>query len=219
MSDADPYAHTGRKLGFDRLVFFSDAVFAIAITLLVLDLKPPVDAHGQFDLAPVAPNLIAFGLSFYVVGRYWQAHHFLFTGLKTYSRGLLMANLAFLASIAFLPFPTRVVAEFTPAPGPVVFYDLSLAAVGVLLIVLTLVARRAPLMREGATAGGTAMILCGTAAVPITFGLCAFVAIDRPRLALYLIAGLIPISWICGLVGRQLQRAIDGKRAPRPEKA
>jgi uncharacterized membrane protein len=213
MSNADIESHTGRRLSFDRLVFFSDAVFAIAITLLVLDLKPPVDAHARFDLTPVIPNLIAFGLSFYVVGRYWQAHHFLFTGLKTYSRGLLTANLAFLASIAFLPFPTRVVAELTPETGQVVFYDLSLAAVGVLLIVLTLVARRAPLMRAGETAGGTAMILCGTAAAPITFGLCAIVAIDQPRLALYLIAGLIPMTWICGLVGRLLQRAIDGKAA------
>ena len=71
----------GRRLGFDRLLFFSDAVFAIAITLLVLDLRVPDDAHAPFDLTPLIPRFAAFGVSFYVIGRYWMAHHSLFEGV------------------------------------------------------------------------------------------------------------------------------------------
>jgi hypothetical protein len=119
-SDIDPAAD--RRLGFERFIFFSDAVFAIAITLLVLDLKPPHGRAGEFDLTTQIPNLIGFGLSFYVVGRYWLAHHALFETVRAYDRRLLVVNLVFLASIAFLPFPTSVVAQEKAETGPVVLY-------------------------------------------------------------------------------------------------
>src|ERR1700723_51476 len=104
MGTPSPTSGEGRKLGFERFIFFSDAVFAIAITLLVLDLKVPnADA---FALAPLIPKLLGFGISFYVIGRYWLAHHQLFEAVEGYDGLLLGANLWFLASIAFLPFPT-----------------------------------------------------------------------------------------------------------------
>ncbi len=58
MQSPDSSSQAGRSLGFERFVFFSDAVFAIAITLLVLDLKPPLNGRGAFNMAPLIPNLI-----------------------------------------------------------------------------------------------------------------------------------------------------------------
>ena len=161
-------AHEPRHLGFERLVFFSDAVFAIAITLLVLDLKLPPEAHGVIAVGALIPKLVGFIISFLVIGIYWLAHHRLFETIKGQDNPLRVANLIFLAAVAFLPFPTTLVAE-GPAVFPVVFYAISVAAVGLLLCVLTLVARRPRLLRAGETRGGTARFLIRSLAPPIYF--------------------------------------------------
>lgn len=210
MPASDLSAPAGRSLGFERFIFFSDAVFAIAITLLVLDLKPPLAAHGAFTMAPLVPNLVGFGLSFYVVGRYWLAHHHLFEAVRAYDRRLLTANLCFLAGIAFLPFPTRVVAQAQAETGPVVFYTLSLAAVGLLLIALALVARRPALLRPGETRGGTANMVAAMAAGPVVFTATAAFALYQPHQALWLLLLLFPVSWALDHLGKVLQRRIDG---------
>ena len=202
--------HPGRGLGFDRLVFFSDAVFAIAITLLVLDLKPTLSPARAFLLAPVLPNLVGFALSFYVVGRYWLVHHQLFEAVHAYDKRLLTTNLLFLAFIAFLPFPTSVVTLARAESGAVIFYTLSLAAVGLLMIALALTARRPALMKPGHTRGGTAQMVCSMAPAPATFLLSAAVAVDHPRAALWLLLALIPASWAGDRLGEALQRRIDG---------
>jgi hypothetical protein len=152
MGTPSPTSGEGRKLGFERFIFFSDAVFAIAITLLVLDLRVPnADA---FALAPLIPKLLGFGISFYVIGRYWLAHHRLFEAVEGYDGLLLGANLWFLASIAFLPFPTSVVTEARPNAAPVTFYAASMMVVGLAMFVLVLIARRPALLRPGQTRGG-----------------------------------------------------------------
>ena len=204
MEPHDPPVQPGRVLGFERLMFFSDAVFAIAITLLVLDLRLPADARGGFDIGPLVPKLTAFGLSFYVIGRYWLAHHALFEGLASYDRRLLSTNLA------FLPFPTTVLAEETPTAGPVIFYTLSLATVGLLLIALALVARRPALMGPGETHGRTASILAGMAAGPLVFVITASAALVIPHQALWLLLLLFPAGWTSDRLGPALQRRIDG---------
>jgi len=100
--------------GFDRLVNLSDAVVAIAATLLIL---PLVDIAGDIDkkdfgdfLAEHWQQLFAFALSFAVICRFWLVHHAMFTRLIGFSRPLLLANFVWLGSIAFLPFPTELVA-------------------------------------------------------------------------------------------------------------
>jgi uncharacterized membrane protein len=67
------HEHVTRKL--ERLVFFSDAVFAIAITLLVLDLRLPEGSKAMFDLSQMGTKLFGFALSFAVIGAYWLYHH------------------------------------------------------------------------------------------------------------------------------------------------
>ena len=103
--------HTER--GFTRLVGFSDGVVAIAITLLIL---PLVTSATELDgdvwnyLAANRFQLFVFVLSFAVIGRFWMAHHSMYEKAGDYSAALLWANLLWLLTIVFLPFPTELLA-------------------------------------------------------------------------------------------------------------
>ena len=101
----------------ERLTFFADAVFAIAMTLLVVDVKlpavvAPTDAALGQALANLIPHYIAFLVSFLVLARFWAGHHALMGQLKGSSNRLLWANLLLLLAVAFMPFPTAVVSQF-----------------------------------------------------------------------------------------------------------
>jgi uncharacterized membrane protein len=99
--------------GFDRLVNFSDAIVAIAATLLVLPLVDKASAIGSTPIPQfLGENLIAFivfVLSFVVIGRFWLAHHRFFQHLRSFSGGLMLFNLLWLLGIVFLPFPTELI--------------------------------------------------------------------------------------------------------------
>jgi uncharacterized membrane protein len=99
----------------ERLVFFSDAVVAIALTLLILPLTDVArdikSGTSSFDVIKDNQALIwAFLLSFVVIGRYWLVHHRLFEEVKAYSLRLMLVNMAWLLTIVFLSFPTELVA-------------------------------------------------------------------------------------------------------------
>ncbi len=100
----------------ERLTFFSDAVFAIAITLLVIevrlpDLHAPGEAMLQQALIDLIPKYVGFVVSFFVIGRFWLGHHRLFGMLRRADDRLVFANLLLLLGIAFMPFPTAVFSE------------------------------------------------------------------------------------------------------------
>jgi uncharacterized membrane protein len=100
--------------GYGRLVGFSDGVVAIAITLLIL---PLVDAASDYDgdtgtfVMEHLGKLLVFLLSFAVIGNFWLVHHRTFERITSYNSGLLWANLLWLLSIVFLPFPTALLAS------------------------------------------------------------------------------------------------------------
>ncbi len=124
---AEPAAE--ESLGLERLIFFSDAVFAIAITLLVLDIHPPapVDPFGPGPwpavLGAMRPQIFAYALSFFVIGTYWVAHHRTFQYIARYDYRFIWLNLAFLFFIAFMPVPTTLLAQYGDQPFAVIFYD------------------------------------------------------------------------------------------------
>jgi TMEM175 potassium channel family protein len=96
-----------------RLEAFSDGVFAIAITLLVLELS--VDTATQDlgkSLLHIWPSYLAYVTSFFTIGVIWINHHVLFNYVARVDRGLLYLNLLLLLVVAFTPFPTRLIAEF-----------------------------------------------------------------------------------------------------------
>jgi uncharacterized membrane protein len=98
--------------GLDRLLAFGDATVAIAMTLLVLplvDLAQSIGDHPVGDyLDDHSGDLLVFALSFLVIGVFWRGHLQMYEGVDAYSQPLVIANLVWLASIVFLPFPTEL---------------------------------------------------------------------------------------------------------------
>jgi TMEM175 potassium channel family protein len=97
-----------------RIEAFSDGVFAIAITLLILEIRvPPQTAHGFLRDALVGlwPSYLAFLASFMTIGVMWLNHHRLFTLINKKDDGLIAFNLLLLLGITWLPFPTALLAE------------------------------------------------------------------------------------------------------------
>ncbi len=102
----------------ERLEAFSDGVFAVAITLLVLDLQPPITNHSLVQgLADRWPSFAAFGLSFVIIGIIWVNHHAVFSTLRSIDRPLLFINLALLLSVVLIPFATSLFARYVTAGG------------------------------------------------------------------------------------------------------
>ena len=125
---------TADELGFERVVFFSDAVFAIVITLLVLPLTAEIELPEGGDVAAEVwrlwPEALSFAVSFLVIGQFWLAHHRMFAHLQRHDPGLLWFNLISLLTVSFMPFPTAVLGAHSAADDsfPVVFYAASMSA-------------------------------------------------------------------------------------------
>ena len=139
--------HEQQALQFERIVFFSDAVFAIAITLLVIEIKVPVFSgeegglfgadkvyeiytEGPDKLLHLLPKIIGFVVSFLIIGRYWLNHHRNFGIIRRYDDGLLWRNIILLMCVAFIPFTTALFSEYTIWDKAALFYCTSLMLVG-----------------------------------------------------------------------------------------
>jgi uncharacterized membrane protein len=200
---------------FERLVFFSDAVFAIAITLLVLDLRAIPGPHGELQLATAVPGFFSFALSFAVIGRYWLAHHSLFGALRREDAALRATNFVFLFAVVFLPFPTKMLNEYKMSTTSVVFYALSVATVGLLQVLLCFVARRPALMRPGETRGGTARFAVRALVAPVIFIVSVAGAWPEPRVTALLWILIVPASLATNRLAPMLQRRIDARTVAR----
>lgn len=97
-----------------RLETFADGVFAIAATLLIIDVGLPADSHDALSraLLDIWPQYAAYAVSFVTIGIMWVNHHRLIRQLERVDDRFLFLNLGLLACIAFVPFPTRILAEF-----------------------------------------------------------------------------------------------------------
>jgi uncharacterized membrane protein len=110
-------------MGTGRLEAFSDGVIAVIITIMVLELKAPLDA-GWPALAALAPSLAIYFLSFVTVGIFWINHHYLLHNARRADARLLWSNLALLFVLSLVPFVTAYVADTHGAPLPVAVYAL-----------------------------------------------------------------------------------------------
>jgi len=98
-------------LSKDRLEAFSDGVFAVAITLLVLEINVPTGDHLWHELKEEWPSFASFFVSFWVIGIIWVNHHGVFDHVRRADRGLLYLNLLVLLTVVFIPFSTALIAE------------------------------------------------------------------------------------------------------------
>jgi TMEM175 potassium channel family protein len=127
---------------FARLLSFTDGLFAIAMTLLVVSLAVPTlsDSSSVGELADKlnddSATFISFAISFAVIGRYWLAHHTYFSALARVDRRLIALNLVYLAFIAFLPFPTALLGTYFENPLSIAIYAVNVAVVSGMEVVL-----------------------------------------------------------------------------------
>jgi TMEM175 potassium channel family protein len=126
-----------RSLELDRVVNFSDGVFAISATLLVLSLGIPDNLKGPgldeklWDaFQDELPHVFAYALSFFIIGRTWLAHHRMFKIVRRLDGRFIALNLVVLGLVALLPFPTEVYGEYTSARPALIVYAAAISASG-----------------------------------------------------------------------------------------
>lgn len=193
---------------FDRVVFFSDAIFAIAITLLAVELRHPLQgvSNGTRSLfaGGVADSLLGFAISFAVIGLFWLGHHGLFRYIVALDRPLIGLNLLFLGTIAFLPYPTQVLANYGDRPSVVIFYALSAAVAGLAEGAIWVYASARPVLVDPSAQAVRLLFTLRIARIPLVFLISIPVAVTWPRVAQYL--------WILILVlGRVVNRFVPAE--------
>ncbi|NUR44648.1 MAG: DUF1211 domain-containing protein [Sphingomonas sp.] len=140
----------------ERLIFFSDAVFAIAITLLIIEVHPPhLDRHATdrdhlIALINLTPNFVSFFISFFVIAAFWAGHHRAFSLSKHWSPTLVGPNILMLAAIVFMPFATAYMGTNMGMRVPTVLYDIVLLTTGLINIRLVRLATSPPVVDEDA---------------------------------------------------------------------
>jgi TMEM175 potassium channel family protein len=196
---------------YDRVLFFSDAIFAIAITLLAVELRHPLAgvSTGQAGLfaGGVASSLIGFGISFAVIGLFWLGHHGLFRYIVALDRPLIGLNLFFLGTIAFLPYPTQVLANYGSRPSVVVFYAVCAGVAGLAEGAIWIYATARPELVDPSAQSVRLLFTLRVIRVPVVFAISIPVTLASPRLAQYV--------WILTLVsGRLINRFVPAGRPP-----
>jgi uncharacterized membrane protein len=128
-----------RSRDTDRIINLSDGVFAIAITLLILDIRVPdmpenlVATELPAALLALWPKYLGYLLSFVGISTFWMIHQSIFRPIRAYDRVLLYLNFVFLMVVAFVPFPTSLLGEYGNHQLPVAIYAATLA-IGRLLL-------------------------------------------------------------------------------------
>lgn len=161
----------------DRVAAFSDGVFAIAITLLILPLTDSQvrDSHVREDLLALQHQFFAMALSFAVIGRFWLLHHEDLRAMTGAGRRLLVANLVFLFFVVLLPFPTALLGDGYSATATI-FYAVAIAATSGSSLLLWWSAERDGVVDERAATrarsryyGTIALVVAFLPSIPLAF--------------------------------------------------
>jgi uncharacterized membrane protein len=194
-------ARAGR-LEFDRILFFSDAVFAIAITLLIVGLPGHLGElrtagfSSARALRQAAPSIAGFWLGFAVIGLFWMGHHSLFRYVTGFDRRLMLMNLLFVGLIAFMPYPTALLsASGASQTAGVVFYAVCTGAAGLVETMMWAYActARAGLVTDLSRATQR-LILLRTARTPAVFVISIPIALAWPSEAAYFWVAIVVVG-------------------------
>lgn len=187
---------TSQSVEFARIVAFTDGVFAIAITLLVLNFDvPEVPGAGEAQVdryvETLTGDVLAYFLTFAVVGRLWLVHHRLFSTLRAFDSRLMVLNLAYLSMIALIPFPAELVGDYGDQRLPVMIYASVLGAAASLNWLMVRHAVRAGLVDPQHRAATAAWGGRASAFIPGVFLLSIPVALASPLAAELMWTGLV----------------------------
>jgi uncharacterized membrane protein len=161
-------------MGNGRLEAFSDGVIAILITIMVLELKTP-QGFDLSSLRPMIPVLLAYVLSFVVLGIYWNNHHHMFYATDRINGTILWANLHLLFWLSLIPAVTAWIGETRSSPVPTAVYGAVLLMAGVAYYILTraivscLGPQSAIAIAVGKDAKGKVSVLLYAVAIPLAF--------------------------------------------------
>jgi uncharacterized membrane protein len=164
VSDAETAHEHSPGHALERLIFFSDAVFAIAITLLVIEIKvphvelPARDIEFVAALAQMAPSFVGFFVSFFVIGAFWSGHHRGFLLARHWDTRLIMPNLMLLCAVAAMPFFTAFASDYWDQRVPVMLYCGWLLVTALCNIRLQRIVTLPPVIGEQVAAADRAMI-------------------------------------------------------------
>jgi uncharacterized membrane protein len=140
-----------RGFDYDRTVALSDGVFAIALTLLVLNIGVPSRVvHGKLGSGLLDHNteFQSYALSFAVIALLWVRHHTFFRALEKIDGRITLLNLAYLGFVAFLPYPTRIVGLYSGEPASVALYAITVAVIATIGGIMRTYSLRAGLPSE-----------------------------------------------------------------------
>ncbi|MEO6540133.1 MAG: TMEM175 family protein [Ferruginibacter sp.] len=206
-----------KEFQLERLILFSDAVFAIAITLLVIELKVPeieksVLTEGKLldALEHLIPKFFGFVISFMFIGIYWSVHHRLFGYVVNYTPKLLRLNMFFLFAVALMPFSTAFYSEYVMKHviTPVIFYTANIILLGFFnLLMWRHISNPKNKLSEGLSQSDAKYYSIRAVIVPVMFTLFAFVYLVNPW-----IASWMPIT--IPLVMRIIKKQHDKKIKP-----
>jgi TMEM175 potassium channel family protein len=190
------------RSGFERTVAFSDGVFAIAITLLVLSIDVPILRHGEkldHALSNLSDNFASYFIGFAVIGLFWVGHHYFFASLRGFDGRMLWLNLLYLSFIGLLPFTTALLGDYGDDPTAVVAYAINVGMAGLSDALMVIVALGAHLLEPEMQARGRELIARNFVA-PVVF----FASIPLA----YVDTSLAKYSWLLlAIVPRFLSRA------------
>lgn len=201
----------------ERLIFFSDAVFAIAITLLIIEVHPPhlsfhaSDQDHLVALANLIPSFVAFFISFFVIGAFWAGHHRAFSLARHWSPDLIMPNIMMLAAVVFMPFATAYMGMNMGQRVPTALYDLVLLTTGLLNIRLVRRATSPPVVDEHADPTLVARTRARGWGVTLGAAIALALAFFVPRYSQF---GLLTIPFWLRLAVRRAEARTQ--QAPRP---
>jgi uncharacterized membrane protein len=196
--------------GFHRLVNFSDAVVAIAITLLVLPLVNSAGSIGSTGLGDFLdhnkPKLWAFTLSFAVIGSFWWGLHQAYEGVKSYNGVLVWGMFLWLFSIVFLPFPTELIGSARSGRGIHAIYIGTMLVTAIASLVQQWAIVRWPDLQHDASRGGAVIDHALVLTVLMTIAFVGAVALPSVGLWSLLILGL----------SRPVEHLLAARRTHRP---
>jgi uncharacterized membrane protein len=170
-----------------RLEAFSDGVFAIAITLLVLALEIPAGLGDLGEqLRDRGDEFFAYGLSFAVIGALWIAHHQFFATLARFDGPLMVLNLVYLAFVALIPFSSSVLGSYAGESAAVIVYALNMVAVSIVFSAQNVYAYRADLLDQSAEARREGPLVAESFVIPGVFAASIPLALVSPDNTPYL---------------------------------
>ncbi len=186
--------------GLGRILALSDGVFAIATTLLILEIAVPAttsDAGLPKALLGLWPRYLAYVVSFVVIARFWVAHRQAFRLIVRDDGALVWLNLLMLMFVAFLPFPTAVVGEHGGSPAAAVLYAASVALASMASAAYWWYASgRGNLLRPDARRAQVRAMRARGLASPVFFALTMPIAVFAPYAAEILWLLIFPVTWI-----------------------